>query len=117
MNTVEKLQKLLAYPEVEYRPGHFHRYPAPRITCKDGLGVSVQASRNHYSIPRGSTGPWSHVELGFPSKRPNDAVMAYAENEENPTGTVYAYVPIEIVAAWLDECGGIVEPDSEGEAR
>lgn len=115
MNTLEKLQALLNYPEVEYLPGYFHKYTAPYVVCADGTRVSVQASRSHYCIPRDNAGPWSHVEMGFPSKKPNDAVMAYVEDAENPTGTVYGWVPIETVAAWLDECGGIT--GTEGESK
>ena len=45
----------------------------PRIFCNDGFSLSVQASRDHYSIPRNNEGPYTHVEVGFPSE--SDALL------------------------------------------
>ena len=73
----------------------------------DGNTVSVQASSFHYCLPRKDHGPWSHVELGFPSFIP-ELVMGYCENSENPTETVYGYVPIGLVDCLANLHGGIV---------
>lgn len=73
----------------------------PRVFCPDGLSVSVQASEYAYSSPRDREGPWSSVELGFPSEAPGAAIMQYAEQPDQPTETVYGYVPIAIVEEWL----------------
>lgn len=80
----------------------------PRIRCKDGFTVSVQAHAGSYSEPRGGFGPWSQVELGFPSEKPNDNIMQYAEDLDRPTQTVYGYVPVELVEALIEEHGGQV---------
>lgn len=76
------------------------------ITCADGLRLSVQASRDHYCTPRDSVGPWTAVEVGFPSERVEE-LMEYAENPKAPTDTVYGWVPVEVVEAVIEKHGGI----------
>jgi len=79
------------------------------IQCADGLELSVQASSTHYCSPRDSVGPWEEVEIGFPSERVEE-FMEYAENPNEPTDTVYGYVPVAVVEAVINNHGGIVEP-------
>lgn len=81
----------------------------PRITCKDGFSISVQANKNAYCEPRRDFGPYTHVECGFPSARPNEKLLQYAENKNDPQNTVYGYVPINIVEKLIEEHGGIEE--------
>ena len=78
------------------------------VRCKDGFTMSVQASEYHYCIPRNNDGPWTHVEVGFPSDR-EELLMPYAEDSEHPTETVYAYVPVEVVEKVIEKHGGLVE--------
>jgi len=78
----------------------------PKIICADGFTVSVQASLTHYCSPRDNYGPYSEVELGFPSQEEPD-IMDWAEDPDAPTGTVYGYVPVTVVAAVIDKHGGI----------
>lgn len=82
-----------------------HLKHVPQIVCADGFKMSVQASAFHYCSPRDSEGPWSRVEVGFPSDRV-EALMPWAEDENDPTGTVYGYVPLRIVAEVIDQHGG-----------
>ena len=82
-----------------------HLTQVPTIVCAGGLKMSVQASRYHYCTPRDSVGPWSSVEIGFPSQRV-ERLMFYAEDGSAPTDTVYGYVPIEVVAEVIAEHGG-----------
>lgn len=84
------------------RPSFWNR---PRIICADGFSLSVQASDFHYCVPQDSYGPWTHVEIGFPSDIP-EGIMEYAEKPENPTETVYKRVPIELVEALIEKHGG-----------
>ena len=77
----------------------------PRVECRDGFNMSVQASTTHYCTPRDSAGPWTEVEVGFPSERA-EPLMPYVEDPNDPTGTVYGYVPIEVVAEVIDAHGG-----------
>lgn len=78
---------------------------AEAVECADGLRMSVQASRTHYCTPREDTGPWLCVEVDFPTSCV-EALMPYAESPDDPTGTVYGYVPIEIVASVIEAHGG-----------
>jgi hypothetical protein len=75
------------------------------IKCSNGVVMSVQASRFHYCNPRNDQGPWETVEVGYPSEKIDD-LMPFAVDKRNPTDTVYAHVPIEVVAKIIDESGG-----------
>ena len=78
----------------------------PHIVCADGFSLSVQASHFHYCSPKEDVGPYRTVEIGYPSQE-IPQLMEYAEDESNPTGTVYAYVPVKIVGEIIDQHGGI----------
>lgn len=71
--------------------------------CADGFTISIQASRWHYCVPRETiaTGDYTYVELGFPSER--EKIL-----EKFREGTVYPYVPIEVVEKVMQNHGGIV---------
>jgi len=76
-----------------------------KITCNDGTTVSVQASWFHYCSPQNNVGPYSLVEVGFPSVKPY-FMMQYAQDPENPTDTVYSYVPARLVHNFIrTHCG------------
>lgn len=77
----------------------------PHLLCKDGFKVSIQASAYAYCSPRDNCGPYIKFELGFPN-RPDDLIMSYAEDEDDPTGTVYPYVPVEVVYSLIESHGG-----------
>lgn len=77
-----------------------------KITCEDGFRISIQASATHYCSPRDDTGPWTSVELGYPSES-DPLIFTYAEDIDAPTDTVYGYVPIEIAQQLIDKHGGI----------
>jgi len=93
-------------------PGWTYLPQVPEIKCADGLTMSVQASETHYCTPRDNTGPWTAVEVGFPSRRVR-ALMPYAETKSNPTGTVYAWVPIGIVAQVIAWHGGFAPTEMD----
>jgi hypothetical protein len=102
----------------EYLAANNGRYPRSNhtrnrkaIVCADGLILSVQASDTHYCSPRENDGPYSHVEVGYPSEVVPE-LLEYAETPETPTSTVYGYVPAELVDAVIEAHGGIV--DSRG---
>ena len=78
------------------------------IECKDGFKISVQASKNHYCQPRETlrTG-YDLVECGFPNAVP-EFILEYADDIENPTDTVYAYVPVELVNKLINHHGGVL---------
>lgn len=83
---------------------------SPRIHCMDGTSFSVQASNFTYCTPRSNRGPYSEVELGYPSRH-FLALEQYkdADDETAQVDSVFGYVPIEIVEAIIKKCGGICE--------
>lgn len=80
-----------------------------RLVCKDGESVSVQASRYSYSTPRDNSGPYTHVEAGFPSVNPPQSWMEFCEDSDRPTETVYGYMPIALVDEFVTAHGGLVD--------
>ena len=78
-----------------------------RVYCADGFQMSVQANVTAYCSPRENSGKYELVEVGFPSAM-EPMLMPYVEDRDDPTQTVYAYVPVEIVTNVLVKHGGIV---------
>lgn len=84
-----------------------------RIKCVDGFAMSVQASDCHYSTPRvRGLGFYNTYEVGFPSEA-EPLLMPYAEDEDNPTSTVYGYVPVQIIVDVIAKHGGVEEGDDQ----
>lgn len=73
--------------------------------CSDGFRISIQASEGHYCEPRIDSGPWTHVEVGYPN-RIEPLLWQYAEEPGKWTDTVYPRVPVEVVAAVVELHGG-----------
>jgi len=79
-----------------------------RVVCADGFAMSVQASAYNYCQPQEPAADrYETVEIGFPSAE-ESMLMSYAETPEDPTGTVYAYVPVELVTNVIVKHGGMV---------
>ena len=77
------------------------------ITCNDGFTVSVQGGTEfHYCSPRRKCNQYDEVELGYPSVA-DDIIQPYAEEPDDPTDTVYGFVPIDIVEKLIEKHGGI----------
>jgi hypothetical protein len=85
-----------------------HKERTPRLYCMDGTTLSVQAGESNYCSPRDNIGPWTRVEVGFPSKH-FPLLDEYKDGGESdsPTESVYGFVPIEIVEKCIEECGGL----------
>ncbi len=95
------------------------------IICEDGFTMSIQASANHYCQPRqnffevekesGSNefetvidyNIYTHFEIGFPSEG-EPLLIEYAEDISDLTGTVYGYVPKELIEKVIEKHGGAV---------
>ena len=75
----------------------------------NNLTLSIQASVYHYCLPRkDSLNEYTHYEVGFPSKK-EELLMPYIEVEgDNPTETVYPFVPVEVLVNLANNYGGIV---------
>ena len=82
----------------------------PRVYCKDGFNISIQAHNGNYCASENGTREfgldWNEVEWGFPSAE-IDAVKYNAEDENNTMGTVGAYVDVDLLDSLLNEHGGI----------
>ena len=86
----------------------------PRITCADGVSLSVQASKFHYCSPRtDDPNHWTDyfdVEVGFIRDADGNAFTPPANWSEYADGAfpsdVYGYVPTEMVKAFIEEHGG-----------
>jgi len=80
-----------------------------RVTCHDGYSISIQGGTvGHYCSPRQHVNEYEQVELGYPSTA-DDELIEYAEDGSDLTGTVYGYVPIEVIESIIAKHGGIVD--------
>ena len=80
-----------------------------RLMLANGVSLSIQASEYHYCTPRENV-PYSQYgefEVGFPSAE-IEALLPYAEYPERPTESVYGYVPLEVLEAYIGAVGGVV---------
>jgi hypothetical protein len=78
-----------------------------RTVCKDGFSMSIQGSENAYCTPRDNDGPYTHVEIGFPSAI-EDMIIRFADEPRHPGETVYSWVPSTVVLEVLQSHGGWV---------
>lgn len=87
---------------IPYFKPHF-----PWIVCKDGTELSVQCSSTHYCEPRDNDGPYTKMEVGYPSSMPTDDWSDYADGESISDSAVFGYVPTSLIQKYIDEHGGI----------
>lgn len=90
----------------------------PRLVLADGTSMSVQYHWSSYCSPRpeveekvSSSVSVLSAEIGFPSREISE-IMEYAEDRENPTDTVYGYVPVRLINSVIAAAGGIVRFES-----
>jgi len=83
----------------------------PRIICKNGVSLSVQASQFHYCFPRQDTGPHTECEVGFIQDGDGNPLSPPESWREHGDGCfpsdVYGYVPKEKIMEFTEENGGI----------
>lgn len=104
-----QLERIIAEGNRSLSPAGVGARISNKITCKDGFKMSVIAGGGTYSSPRyAEHGPFEAVEVGFPSLRPEpwDTWAEYAENEDEPTQTVYGWVPVQLVRDLIEAHGG-----------
>ncbi len=81
----------------------------PRVMCADGFTMSVQAHDGAYCSPRvNNAESYDEVEVGFPSSA-EPLLMDWCDDPNDPTGTVYGYVPVQVVTNVIAKHGGMVE--------
>jgi len=105
MTINEFIQK---YRKVEQITPHMISSHNPRVFCKDGFIMSVQAGQSLYSTPKDVADKYEEVEVGYPSTE-ESLITSYAEDKENLCGTVYGYVPCSIIDKVIEKHGGIDE--------
>ena len=94
------------YNVTDVVPGLPFQKIRPRIVCNDGFSLSVQCSEFAYSTPRQNVKKYTAVEIGYPSSE-EELLVEYAEDPDSLIGTVYGYVPIEVVREVLSKHRGI----------
>jgi len=80
-----------------------------RLAITPDLDISIQAGEYNYSEPRENLRDntrFTAFELGFPNFNPPEYIAAYAEEPDDLQGTVYAYVPYELIQKMIDELRG-----------
>jgi len=78
------------------------------VRCADGFSMSVQANGTAYCEPRtNGAQKYTEVEVGFPSET-EPLLMEWAENPQQPTDSVYAWVPADRVTLVIAKHGGMV---------
>ena len=78
------------------------------VVCADGFSMSVQAHDGAYCEPRrDAQRKYTLVEVGFPSAE-EELIMPWAEDRNQPTETVYGYVPVDVVTNVIVKHGGMV---------
>lgn len=95
---------LAEFVEVTYNESDWH--VRKRIVCNDGFSMSVQGNKGAYCSPRSSEREYDTMEIGYPSEK-EELIMEYAESPDNPTGTVYGYVPVSVIQQVIDKHNGI----------
>lgn len=104
MTLDQLMAHVLSGGEVDVGPFAMRNH-APAFKCADGFTVSIQASEHHYCSPRENVTSYTAVELGFPSEA-EPLLMEYAEDADEPTQTVYPYVPVDVVLQVINKHGG-----------
>lgn len=92
-----------------FEPNSHTRHHSGLVVCADGFNLSVQAGGGSYSSPA-RVHPYTKAEVGYPSARPEPWAKwsKYAEAPGDPTGSVYALVPFEMIEALVALHGGEV---------
>jgi len=90
--------------------GYEHKSISKVVICKDGTQLSVQGSTTHYSSPRNNHGVYYEMEVGFPTVAPPETWAKHFDGDWESgdlTGSVYGYVPVELIREFVELHGGI----------
>lgn len=87
-----------------------------KVVCADGFTMSAIAyvatycePRPGFDVPEDYEGPFTALEVGFPSVRPEpwDMWETFCEDpDRDPTDTVYSYVGVEHIYKLIELHGG-----------
>jgi len=83
----------------------------PPLVCRDGLELSIQASSYHYCTPKTHEGPWTAMELGFPSKSVPE-LRQWREDlgDDSPDEEcIFGWVPVDMLLKTIEKHGGCAQ--------
>lgn len=110
LHRIKEMMSVISEEPMEFKPLN------PKIKFNNGGSASIQASRTHYSEPRNNVGPYTSMEIGYPSEGTEipDSLLKYEETSQhgkgegfNPYDSIYAYVPVSVVKEFIEANGGI----------
>lgn len=104
------LKEFIASTSMKVNKGQYETL-RPKVRCKDGTSISVQASRSHYCSPRESFLP-SYVTVEVFSETPMPISW-----KKYDCGGVYAFVPLHIVQEFISRHGGLDEERMFGRGK
>ena len=103
-NTWHKTFKVVENPNTQFANNRVLRY----VICNDGFTFSLQAGPSHYSTPKEMADYYSAFEIGYPSTE-ESLWEQWIEPGNEPTESVYGWVPQDIINAVIKKHGGIDE--------
>ncbi len=65
----------------------------------NGSKMSVATGDGIYCTPKDAEGPYTHVEVGFPTGKIPASWMSY----DDGSGDIFGYLPVELLADWFME--------------
>ena len=93
------------HPHLLFSPENEHRRMP--VVCKDGLVLSVQASRFHYCTPRQDRGPHTAFEVRVLSDHDEELLAAYRSGDVPGTSPLFAWVPAQVIDEVIRKHGGL----------
>lgn len=80
-----------------------------RVVCADGASMSVQASRLHYCTPEDDEGPYTAVEVGYPSGIADEEFVDAYAHQLYVGQDITPRVPVYTILSIIERHGGMVE--------
>lgn len=108
-NSIDKNLSLFNLKSINLKIRYYNTHGG-RYYCNDGFNISVKCGVYHYCNPRNDIGPWASYEAGYPSGRPSDLLLTYAEDRFMPLNTIYSYVPEWVLFKEFKLHGGLKNP-------
>jgi len=78
------------------------------LQAPNGAKLSLATGTSLYCTPRDKSGPYTHVEVGFPTGNIPESWKEYADwyDSGDNTGTwrdsdIYGFMPVELLADWF----------------
>ena len=106
---MENVKSLQDFMKATYRVIGGIQNVRPKIICRDGFTISVQAGSIYHCEPETNleNGAYTSYEVGHPSMR-EELLEPYAEDKEDIHCQVYEKVPAAVVEQILLKHGGIL---------